>query len=121
MNARKKAKQLKKRNKLLMSIIQSELLMRIIQSDPDFLRIYKDWTTPGRMTVSNVDLRECVTKVPFFLSWSDEAKEYAKDKACADLTGIIKKYVEWKIVSFEGQCFLEGRLKVARGGTSHDG
>lgn len=107
MNARQKCKKLKKRNKLLMNIVNA---------NPDFLRVFDYWTNkPLKVETSHAHLQTYAARCPFDPMLGDNARPFAEDLIVRELSEAIKKNIEWRIDDRYGprHGMLEGRIMIA--------
>lgn len=106
MNARQKCKKLKQRNKLLMDIVTS---------NPDFLRIFDYWTNkPFKAEISHVNLQTYAATCPIEPMLGDRARGFAEMHIVYELTNAIKNKIEWRFVDYDPHYeMLEGRIRIA--------
>ena len=106
MNARQKCKKLKQRNKLLMNIVTG---------NPDFLRVFDDWTRqPLNVTHSRIQFKTYAARCPIEPMLGDNARNFAEDHIVRELSHAIKKNIEWRLDDYDPRYgMLEGRIRIA--------
>lgn len=109
MNARQKCKKLKQRNKLLMNIVTS---------NPDFLRVFDYWTNkPFKVVTSQVRLQTYAATYPIDTIFGDKAREIAEEHIAYELSNAIKNNIEWRFENLDPYHMkLEGRISIAEKG-----
>lgn len=109
MNARQKCKKLKQRNRLLMNIVTS---------NPDFLRVFYDWTRqPLNVTRSHVQFKTYAARCPIEPMYGDNARHFAEELVLRELANAIKGNIEWRLDNYDtGYGMLEGRIMIAENG-----
>lgn len=105
MNARQKCKKLKQRNKLLMNIVTS---------NSDFLRIFDYWTNkPLKVETSHVHLQTYAATYPIDTIFGDKAREIAEEHIVYELSNAMRNNIEWKVENNDPRHMkLEGKIMI---------
>lgn len=109
MNARQKCKKLKRRNKLLMDIVNA---------NPDFFRVFDYWTNkPFKVEPSHLRLQTYAAAYPIDPMFGDKAREIAENHIVEELSHAMKRYIEWRVEDYDPHFIrLEGRIRIAAKG-----
>ena len=106
MNARQKCKQLKRRNKLL---------MEIVNNNSELLRLYDMWTRPLVVDTSYIPLTEYKAQAVIREShYGELAITLAKESVRRELAEALANHIDWARVSpFCDEPVIEGRIRIA--------
>lgn len=105
MNARQKCKKLKKRN---------TLLMNIVNANPDFLRVFDYWTNkPLKIVNQQVRLQTYAATYPIDSIYGNEAREIAEEHIVYELSNAMRNNIEWKVENNDPRHMkLEGKIMI---------
>lgn len=104
MNARQKAKKLKKDNKFM---------REIIRNTPDMERLYLAYTRPLKIETNYLPIKTYAACAPIDREFGDRAIEFAKKSVVREMEHFIEKCIEWKMVGEIPFERMEGRIMIA--------
>ena len=107
MNARQKAKKLKKDNKFL---------REIIYNTDELKRLYIAYTQPLEVKHTNMPIRTYGANARIEPMLGDRAIDVAKESIIRQFAVALKEHAEWRIVGNKYAACLEGRIYLVERG-----